>query len=44
MPWTVKKRGEKWVVVNEDGKTVGTHDSKAAAKKQIKAIWANYRK
>jgi hypothetical protein len=38
----VVKRGDKWVVTNKDGtKTLGTHDSRESAVKQLQAIEAS---
>lgn len=37
----IKKVGNKWVLFTKSGKRkLGTHNSKAAAQKQEKAIWA----
>lgn len=42
MPYKVEKRNDKWVVFNPDtGKVYGTHDSKADAEAQRKALYAN---
>jgi hypothetical protein len=42
VPYNVVKRGTKWVVQKKDGsKTFGTHGSKADAKKQLAALYAN---
>ena len=39
---SIKKRGNKWVVTDKSGKkTLGTHSSKEAAVKQLRAIEAN---
>jgi hypothetical protein len=36
---SLKKRGDKWAVTNKEGdKTLGTHDTKKAALKQLAAI------
>jgi len=36
---TIRKLGDKWIVYpKKGGKRLGTHDSKAAAKKQLAAI------
>lgn len=41
----IKKRGDKWVVMNKNGtKVLGTHDSKAKAERQLRAIEANKHK
>lgn len=37
----VRKRGDKWVVVSKTGKTLGTHDSKESADRQLRAIEVN---
>jgi len=42
MPWAVRKRGSKYVVVNkETGKVKGTHSSRAKAERQVRALYAN---
>ena len=42
MPYSVRKRGKKYVVVNKDtGKVKGTHPSKAKANRQLRALYAN---
>ena len=42
MPWHVEKRGDKHVVVaNEGGKIMGSHDTKPEADAQVKALYAN---
>lgn len=39
---SIKKRGNKWVVTDKSGKkTLGTHTSREAAVKQLRAIEAN---
>ncbi len=39
MPYSVYKRGEKWVVINTETKDVkGTHDSKVKAIRQINLL------
>lgn len=36
MPYSIEKRGDKWVVINTQTKKVkGTHDSKIKAQRQI---------
>lgn len=41
----IEKRGDKWVVTNEDRtKVLGTHDSKESAVKQLQAIEINKHK
>ena len=37
----IRKRGNKWVVVSKKGKTLGTHDTKKSALKQLAAIEIN---
>ena len=37
----IEKRGDKWIVVGHQGRTVGTHPSEEKAKAQIAAIYAN---
>lgn len=40
MPYALKQRGEKWVVVNKDtGKVKGTHDSKVEAMRQMRLLY-----
>lgn len=42
MPYAIKKRGNKYVVVNkESGRVFGEHDSRASAKKQLRALYAD---
>ncbi len=42
MPYGIRKEGEKWVVVNlRTGKVYGTHDSRASAEAQVRALRAN---
>lgn len=40
----VRRRGNKWVVLSEAGKVLGTHDSKEDANRQLRAIEANKHK
>jgi hypothetical protein len=41
----IVKRGDKWLVMNKaKTKTLGTHDTEAAAKKQLAAIEINKHK
>lgn len=35
---TIKRRGNKWVVLSKKGKLLGTHDTKKEAAKQLQAI------
>lgn len=45
MPYLIKKQGDKYCVVKKDGgKTIACHKTKADAKKQIAAIYANEKK
>jgi len=41
MPYSVRKRGTKYVVVSDAGKVKGTHTSKAKANRQLRALYAN---
>lgn len=42
MPYKVRKVGDKYKVQTaETGRTVGTHDTKAAAERQLRALYAN---
>lgn len=42
MPYSIKKAGNKYVVVKKsDGKILGHHSSKEKAQRQIAAIYAN---
>jgi hypothetical protein len=42
MPWHVEKQGDKYIVVKSaDGKKVGTHSSRTAALKHMRALYAN---
>ena len=38
MPYKIIKRGNSWAVTTPSGKTVGTHDSKESAIKQMVAV------
>ena len=45
MPYSVRKAGDRWKVVKDtDGKVMGTHKTKAEARKQIYAITMGERK
>lgn len=45
MPYAVRKSGAKYKVVKKDGgKVMGTHRTRAAAQRQIRAIHANEKK
>jgi len=40
MPYAVRKRGNKWVVINkETGKVKGTHDTKEKAISQMRLLY-----
>ena len=42
MPWRVQKKDGKFAVVKKDnGKVVGTHDTREKAEKQVRALYAN---
>ena len=42
MPYKVKQRKDKWVVINtQTGEVKGTHRSKAKAMSQMRALYAN---
>lgn len=42
MPYPIVRRGDKWCVINpETGKSKGCHDTKAQAREQQKALYAN---
>lgn len=41
MPWSVKRRGHKYVVVKPDGKVVGTHSTREKALQHLRALYAN---
>jgi len=42
MPWSVQKKGGKFVVAKkEDGKIVGTHDTRQKAEAQVRSLYAN---
>ena len=39
MPYAIRKRGEKWVVLNTDnGRVKGTHDTETKAQLQINLL------
>ncbi len=43
MPFAVRKRGNKWVVISKSsGRVLGTHKTKKKAIKQLRAVYANY--
>lgn len=45
MPWKVRRRGSKWVVVKKDGtRVMGTHTDRAAADRQLRALYASYKR
>jgi hypothetical protein len=40
MPYAIRKRGNKWVVINkETGKVKGTHDTKEKAVRQMRLLY-----
>jgi hypothetical protein len=42
MPYEIRKRGSKYLVVNaETGDVKGTHDTKTKAVAQLRALYAN---
>jgi len=42
MPYAIRKRGNKWVVVNkETGKVKGTHSTREKAVRHLRALYAN---
>lgn len=42
MPYTVRKRGRKWAVINTNtGKSKGSHGSKGEAEAHRRALYAN---
>ena len=42
MPWEIKKRGSKWVVVKKGTTRVyGTHDTRQEAVAQLRALYAS---
>jgi hypothetical protein len=42
MPYSVSRRGNKWVVYNpESGKVFGTHETREQAMAQVRALYAN---
>jgi len=42
MPYEIRKRGSKYLVVNaETGSVKGTHDTKTKAVAQLRALYAN---
>lgn len=44
MPFDVKKRGKKYLLLSQgSGRTLGTHSSKSSARRQQKAVYANYK-
>lgn len=45
MPWHIEKRGDKFDVVKDDtGEVVGTHDTRASAEAQLRALYASENK
>jgi hypothetical protein len=41
MPYHIERSGSQYAVVDENGKTVGTHPTKAKATSQVRALYAN---
>jgi len=42
MPYAIRKRGNKWVVVNkETGKVKGTHETREKALRHLRALYVN---
>lgn len=42
MPYAIRKRGSKYIVVNEDtGDVKGTHAAREKAVRQLRALYAN---
>lgn len=41
MPYHIERSGSQYAVVNENGKTVGTHPTKSKAAAQVRALYAN---
>jgi len=42
MPYEIRKRGSKYLVVNaKTGDAKGTHDTRAKAEAQLRALYAN---
>jgi len=42
MPYAIRKRGSKWVVINkETGKVKGKHSTRAKALRHLRALYAN---
>ena len=42
MPWKIEKRGDEFAVVSkESGKVKGTHDTRAEAEAQVRALYAS---
>ena len=41
MPYSVRGQGSKYVVVDDNGKVVGRHPTRAAAERQRRALYAN---
>lgn len=37
--WTIQKKDDKWVVVNQAGRVFGTHETKNDAREQQKALY-----
>jgi hypothetical protein len=41
MPYSIERLGSQYAVVDDKGKTVGTHPSKSKAEAQVRALYAN---
>ena len=41
MPYHIERSGSQYAVVDDNGKTVGTHPTKAKATSQVRALYAN---
>jgi hypothetical protein len=41
MPYHIERSGEQYAVVDDKGKTVGTHPTKGKAAEQVRALYAN---
>ena len=41
MPYNIRQQGSRYAVVDDDGKVVGRHSTRAAAERQRRALYAN---
>ena len=41
MPYDVRRSGSQYIVVDDEGKTVGTHPTRTAAERHQRALYAN---